>query len=243
MSSSRRAIAYGKESIDFSLSYGDRKTLEIAVHPDQTVVVKAPLGIDDEAIRTRVARRAGWIIRQRDFFRQFDPRTPARSYVGGETHLYLGRNYRLKIGSSNHDIVKMTRGFFGIGVKGDVSSEKVKDLLEGWYRDRAAVKFRESLDRCWPQFLKSRGTACRAPTKPRLQIKRMRKRWGSLSANGRLTLNIDLIRAPRECIDYVIVHELSHLRYADHGLEFYRFLDKLMPDWVKRKHKLEVTLA
>ena len=71
----------------------------------------------------------------------------------------------------------------------------------------------------------------------------MRKRWGSLSANGRLTLNIDLIRAPRECIDYVIVHELSHLRYANHGLEFYRLLDKLIPDWEKRKHKLEVTLA
>ena len=71
----------------------------------------------------------------------------------------------------------------------------------------------------------------------------MRKRWGSLSANGMLTLNADLIRAPRECIDYVITHELSHLRYKNHGPEFYRFLDKVMPDWEKRKHKLEVTLA
>lgn len=237
MSSSRRAIAYGKESIDFSLSHVDRKTLEIAVHPDQTVVVKAPLGIDDEAIRAKVARRAGWIIRQRDFFRQFDPRTPARSYVGGETHLYLGRNYRLKIGSGNQDTVKLTRGYFEIGVRGDVSSEKVKDLLEKWYRERVAGKFRESLDRCWPHFEKF------SLAKPKLQIKRMRKRWGSLSANGRLTLNIDLILAPRECVDYVIVHELSHLRYADHGSEFYRFLEKVMPDWEKRKHKLEVTLA
>ena len=237
MSLSRRAIAYGKESIDFSLSHVDRKTLEIAVHPDQTVVVKAPLGIDDEAIRTRVARRAGWIIRQRDFFRQFDPRTPARNYVGGETHLYLGRHYRLKIGSGNRDTVKLTRGYFEIEVRADISPEKVKCLLERWYRDRAAVKFRESFDRCWPYFEKH------SSTKPRMQIKSMRKRWGSLSANGMLTLNADLIRAPRECIDYVIVHELSHLRYADHGSEFYRFLDKLMPDWEKRKHKLEVTLA
>lgn len=237
MSSSRRAIAYGKESIDFSLSHVDRKTLEIAVHPDQTVVVKAPLGIDDEAIRTRVARRAGWIIRQRDFFRQFDPRTPARSYVGGETHLYLGRNYRLKIGSGNQDTVKLIQGYFEILVKGDVSPEKVKNLLEGWYRDRAAGRFRESFDRCWPHFEKF------SLAKPNLQIKRMRKRWGSLSANGRLTLNIDLIHVPRECIDYVIVHELSHLRYKNHGPKFYRFLDKVMPDWEKRKRKLETTLA
>ena len=138
MSSSRGSVAYGKGNIEFSFFHVDRKTLEIAVHPNQTVVIKAPLGIDDEAIRTRVARRAGWIIRQRDFFRQFDPRTPARSYVGGETHLYLGRNYRLKIGSGKLEAVKLTRGYFEMGVKGDVSPEKVKDLLEKWYRDRAA---------------------------------------------------------------------------------------------------------
>jgi len=237
MSSSRGSVAYGKENIDFSFFHVDRKTMEIAVHPNQAVVIKAPFGIDDEEIRTRVARRAGWIIRQRDFFRQFDPRTPARSYVGGETHLYLGRHYRLKIGSGNQDAVKLIRGYFEIGVKGDISPEKIKSLLEGWYRDRAAGKFRESLDRCWPYFEKF------SLAKPKLQIKQMRKRWGSLSTNGRFTLNIDLIRAPRECIDYVIIHELSHLRYADHGLEFYRLLDKLMPDWEKRKHKLEVTLA
>jgi predicted metal-dependent hydrolase len=237
MSSSRRAIAYGKESIDFSLSHVDRKTLEIAVHPDQTVVVKAPLGIDDEAIRTRVARRAGWIIRQRDFFRQFDPRTPARSYVGGETHLYLGRNYRLKIGKGNRDAVRLTRGFFEIEMGEDISPEKVKNLLGKWYRDRAAVRFREGLDRCWTHFKKH------SSAKPRMQIKSMRKRWGSLSANGTLTLNIDLIRSPKECIDYVITHELGHLRYKNHGAEFYRFLDNVMPDWEKRKRQLEVTLA
>lgn len=237
MSSSRCAIIYGKERIDFSLSHLDRKTLEIAVNPDQTVVVKAPLGIDDEAIRTRVARRAGWIIKQRTFFRQFEPRTPDRRYVGGETHLYLGRHYRLRIGRGNHDAVKLIKGFFEIQVNGNISSEKVKRLLEGWYREKASGRFAESLDLCWPFFEKL------SFTKPRLQIKHMRKRWGSLSANGMLTLNTDLIRAPRECIDYVIVHELSHLRYKNHGPEFYRFMDKLLPDWEKRKHKLEIALA
>jgi predicted metal-dependent hydrolase len=237
MSSSRRAVAYGKANIDFSLSYADRKTLEIAVHPDQRVVVKAPLGTDDEAIRAKVSRRAGWIIKQQDFFRQFEPRTPEKRYVGGETHLYLGRHYRLKVSQGNRDAVRLTRGYFEIEVRGDVSSEKVKCLLERWYRDKAAERFRESLDCCWSHFEKH------SLAKPRLQIKCMQKRWGSLSAKGMLTLNIDLIRAPRECIDYVIVHELNHLRYADHSRKFYGFLDKAMPDWEKRKHKLEATLA
>jgi len=239
MNSSRRAIAYGKESIDFNLSRVDRKTLEIAVHPDQTVVVKAPLGTDDEEVQRRVVRRADWIARQRAFFRLFDPRTPQRRYVGGETHLYLGRHYRLKIICGNRNAIKLTRGFFEIEVRGDVSTEpeKVKSLLERWYRDRAEGKFRESFDRCWLHFEKH------SSVKPLMQIKRMRKRWGSLSANGTLTLNADLIRAPRECIDYVIAHEFGHLRCKNHDPKFYRFLDKMMPDWEKRKHRLEVALA
>lgn len=237
MSSARRAVAYGKASIDFSLSHVDRKTLEIAVHPDQTVVVKAPLGSDDEAIRTRVAKRAGWIIKQQGFFRQFEPRTPERRYVGGETHLYLGRHYRLRISRGNRDAVKLTKGFFEIEVREDILPEKVKGLLERWYRDRAAEMFRDSFDRCWFHFEKH------ASAKPQMRIRSMRKRWGSLSANGMLTLNADLIRAPRGCIDYVITHELGHLRYENHSPKFYRFLDKVMPDWEKRKHRLEVTLA
>ena len=237
MTSSRGSVAHGKENIEFSLLHADRKTLEIAVHPDQAVVIKAPFRINIEEIQKLVVRRAGWIIRQRAFFRQFDPRTPERRYVGGETHLYLGRRYRLKIGSGNRDAVKLAKGYFEIEVKGDISPEKIKSLLEKWYRDRAAGRFHESFDRCWPHFVGARHAV------PLIQIRRMRKRWGSLSANGRLTLNVDLIRAPRECIDYVIVHELSHLRYKNHGPEFYRFLDKVMPDWEKRKRRLELTLA
>ena len=91
MSLPRGVVAYGKDNIEFTFFYVDRKTLEIAVHPDQTVVIKAPLGTEIEEIQKRVVRRAAWIMKQRAFFRQFDPRTPARRYVGGETHLYLGK--------------------------------------------------------------------------------------------------------------------------------------------------------
>jgi hypothetical protein len=232
MSSSRGIVSYGKENIEFSFLHSDRKTLEISVHPDQTVVIKAPFGIGIEEIRKRVVRRAGWIIKQRNFYRQFDPRTPQRRYVGGETHLYLGRHYRLRIGGGKHDAVKLVKGYFEIKVKGKNSPEKVKRLLEGWYRDKAAEKLDESFNQCWSCFEKFYSS------KPLLQIRSMRKRWGSLSSNGRLTLNIDLILAPRECIDYVIIHELIHLRYNNHGQEFYRFLDKVMPDWENRKRKL-----
>ena len=230
-------VAYGKENIEFSFFHVERKTMEIAVHPDQKVVIKAPPGIDIKEIEKRIIRRARWIMKQRAFFRQFDPRTPERRYVGGETHLYLGRHYRLKISSGKNNTVKQIRGFFEIQIQGDIASEKVKCLLDVWYKAKAAARFTESFDRCWPHFERL------SAEKPRLQIKRMQKRWGSLSAKGTLTLNTDLIRAPRECIDYVIIHELSHLRHKNHAPEFYRFLEKIIPDWEKRKHRLEVTLA
>lgn len=235
MNKSSGTIAYGRENIEFSFFHVERKTMEIAVHPDQRVVVKAPFGIDIEEIKKRIVRRARWILKQQAFFRQFDPRTPERRYVGGETHLYLGRQYRLKISSGKDGTVKLKKGFFEIQVQGDISSEKVKMLLDKWYKAKAKTRFSESLGRCWVYFDKF------SPTK--IQIKRMQKRWGSLSATGILTLNIDLIRAPQDCIDYVVIHELSHLRHRNHTPEFYRFLEKVMPDWQKRKHRLEITLA
>jgi hypothetical protein len=230
-------VAYGLEEIAFRILYVERKTLEIAVYPDSAVIVKAPLGTIFAEVEKRLLKRAGWIKRQLDYFRQFDPRTPARRYVGGETHLYLGRQYRLKVDTAETEGVKLVGRYFQVGVRANAPAERVRSLLLDWYADKAKCRFQESFDRCWPPFEKL------PLARPRLQVRRMQKRWGSLSKNGLLTLNTDLVRAPRECIDYVITHELCHLQYHDHGPNFYRLLEKVMPDWEKRKHKLELTLV
>jgi len=237
MSPSNGSILFGKQTIRFKLFFVDRKTMEIAVHPDKTVIVKAPVGAEYAVVKEKVRKRAGWIKRQLDFFRQFDPRTPGRSYVGGETHLYLGRNYRLKIHQAGHNEVKLVRGFFMVRSKTDTSPEDIKRLMDAWYKKKASLRFQESFDRCWPWFEKE------LQSKPRVQIRRMKKRWGSLSKNGLLTLNANLIMAPKDCIEYVITHELCHLHYHDHGPKFYRLLEKVMPDWEKRKAKLELAIV
>lgn len=234
---SRGVVSYGREKIEFSFCHVSRKTLEIAVHPNQSVMVKAPLGVEPAEVQRRVARRARWIIKQRNYFRQFEPGTPARCYVGGETHLYLGKRYRLKIMKGRRDEIKLVRGYFKIQVKGRISSDKIKSLLDAWYTEKAVNKFKDSFDRCLANFKKI------SLKNPRMQIKRLKKRWGSLSEKGTLTINSDLIRAPQECIDYVVTHELCHLKHKDHSTKFYKLLGKTMPDWEKRKHKLELTLV
>lgn len=237
MSPRQGAIQYGSTQITFQVLFVERKTLEISVHPDGSVIVKAPLETPLPEVEQRICKRAGWIRRQLDYFRQFDPRTPMRRFVGGETHLYLGRQYRLKLESGEPEGVKLFGRYFLIRIRDDASTERVRCLMMDWYAAKAKNRFRESFERCWPAF------GQKGLEMPHLQVRRMKKRWGSLSKSGQLTVNTDLVRASRECIDYVITHELCHLLHHDHGPGFYRLLEKVMPDWEKRKHRLEMALV
>ena len=229
-----RSFIYGEKTITYRLLYCDRRTLEIAVHPDRTVVVKAPMDSDLAAIEKKVEKRARWILKQLRYFRQFTPRTPQRCYVNGETHLYLGRQYRLKIAPGDENSVKLLRGFFHVICRDEPSPETTRKLLRKWYAEKASLQFHDSLDRCWPGF---HGYTTAKPT---ISIRRMKTRWGSLSDRGTLTLNTELVKAPKICIDYVLTHELCHLKYRHHGPEFYRLLGSLLPDWEKIKQKLEL---
>jgi len=231
-----QTIQYGSRSLRVEVILSARKTLQIEVYPDQRILVKAPDRKKPEEIIRRVERKARWIIRQLDYFRQFEPRTPSRKYIGGETHLYLGRQYRLKIIRADDCGVKLSRGYFQISVNGTPSPQIIKSLLETWYAQKAQKQFSESVERCWPKF--ERMGCC----KPKLLIKRMKTRWGSLSAKGRLSLNVELIRSPKDCIDYVVTHELCHLKHHNHSPAFYELLETAMPDWKKRKHQLELSL-
>lgn len=234
---SKHSIQYGNKTIYFQVISSNRKTIEIAVYPDSNVIVKAPVNTDLSVLEKRIRNRASWIRKQQDYFEQFEVQTTPRSYIGGETHLYLGRQYRLKISEGIQSKVMLTRGFFMVTCKGKNTPQKVKRLMDTWYRKKAAQKYEEYFKDIWQKFQKY------DLNEPKLKIRRMKTRWGSLSKKGNLTLNIDLIRAPKECIEYVITHELCHLKHHDHGTDFYNLLEKLMPDWKKRKHKLELALV
>ena len=229
-------ITYGKTNINYELLVLDRRSLEISVHPDKSVVVKAPKDTPLDTINERVKKRAHWIKRQIAYFSQFEPRTPDRRFVGGESHMYLGKKYRLKIQDSARDKVLLKNGYFHVECTRNDPSH-IRRLIEKWYRRYSTVHLSKIFEDCWEAFSK-KGYA-----KPKLEIRKMEKRWGSLSVKGRLTLNVNLVQTPRECIEYVIIHELCHLMHHNHGAEFYKLLNRMMPDWMKRKHKLEMTLV
>jgi predicted metal-dependent hydrolase len=228
-------IEYGRETIRYEVQFlPSRQTLGIEVHPDQRVVIRAPVGCAEEVIADRVRKRAPWISRQIADFQRYSPRTPQRQYVSGETHLYLGRQYRLKVGVGETASVRMTRGQLSVTMPGIPDPERVKTMLHRWYLDHARQVFSEVIDQCLTKFKEHQ--------RPRLIVRAMQSRWGSLSQSGGITLNANLVRAPRACIEYVVTHELCHLRHRDHDASFFRLLGRVMPDWEARKQRLEAAL-
>ena len=225
-------IDYGRKRIEFQLSYSARKTLAIDVHPDLSVVVTAPNDAADSAVEQKLHKRAAWIVQQQRFFENYLPTIPLRRYVSGESHRYLGRQYRLRVHEGDEDAVKMSRGQINIYLNDPSKKTRVKTLVVGWFRKRAEVVFRELFDDMVSKAERHGITA------ENFEIRRMKNRWGSCTSEGRILLNPDLVIAPKQCIEYVIVHELCHLQEHNHGPAFYRLLKILMPDWEQRRERL-----
>ncbi|MBN1583443.1 MAG: M48 family metallopeptidase [Anaerolineae bacterium] len=231
--STTHSIQYGTATIHYHLDYATRKTLAISVHPDLRVTVTAPHDSVMDEIEARVRKRAPWILRQQRDFERYLPHLPPRQYVSGETHRYLGRQYRLKVIEGGDDQVKLKRGRFFIHVHDRGDTGRVQALLDGWYRRQARRVFKERLDACYP-----RAERLGAPY-PEIAIRVLKTRWGSCSSPGRIALNLKLIQVPKLFIDYVVMHELCHLVEPNHSPAFYALLDRAMPDWRERKNKLD----
>lgn len=231
-------IQYGAGSIDFTVIRRGRKTLEIAVEPDARVVISAPFDAPLDRILERVRRRAAWIKRQQRFFAQYAPRTPERQFISGETHLYLGRQYRLKVVPNGVGTVMLIRGFIVVESQKPDCSEITRDLVEQWYKRRALVKFSERLELNLLRFPDSESFRPH-----RIMIRSLRQRWGSMSPSSGLLLNRRLIQAPLDAIDYVITHELCHIAEPQHNSTFFQLLSRILPDWQRRKERLERVMA
>ncbi|MGE3728179.1 MAG: M48 family metallopeptidase [Candidatus Sericytochromatia bacterium] len=226
-------LSYGQQNFKIDVQYAERKDFKITVHPDLRVTASVPLNVEQEKIALRLQRRARWIGKQVRYFEQFLPQTPPRRYLSGETHYYLGRQYRLKIELSPVSEVKLVRGYFLIQVPDPSDAEKVKQVLDLWYLSHFKHLIEKRLSLYWPRFEKLKAK------RPVFRYRQMTRSWGSCSSKGIISFNLELSRMSLDCIDYVLVHELCHLLCPNHNDPFYRLMNRAMPDWKKRKEKLE----
>lgn len=226
---------YGDEIIKFTCANrkGNSSKLLIKVHPNCTISVASPPAIDEATILNAVKKRSRWIYRQLCYFRQQQEHMIPREYVSGETHYYLGRQYLLKVTQSSTEPsgVKLLRGNLEVTIKRKSASE-VKKHVDNWYKDRAKDIFIKQLDMMLEKALW-------VTERPPVRFQYMKTQWGSCSAKGQLTLNPSLVKAPKEFIDYVILHELCHIAEHNHSERFYRLMQQVIPTWEKTKKRLD----
>ena len=217
------------------------RKIVIKVHPDQRVVATAPVDASDGIIHDAMMKRARWIWQSlQDFANQKDHVLPKR-YVSGETQFYLGRRYVLKvlINSEAEPSVKLSRGQLNVflpqinaQIDQKIQAEKVKSMVDKWYQNRAKTVFSARLKALLPK-------ASWVKDDPLYKVLIMQKQWGSCSTKGSLILNPHLVKAPKECIDYVILHELCHIAEYNHSERFWRLLTQVMPNWKEVKARLD----
>lgn len=226
---------YGDERIVVERTAKVRQVprLLIKVDPDCRVLVQAPANASDEKVLQALKARGRWIHQQLIHFRDQLAHVTPRQYISGETHYYLGKQYVLKVIEAPGEVqqVRLLRGMLEVSVR-QRSELKVRELMHDWYKNRAREVFARRLQAALMQALW-------VSQEPPLRIQTMQTQWGSCSPNGRITLNPHLVKAPRICIDYVVLHELCHIVEHNHSERFYRLMTQVMPQWKRVKGRLD----
>ncbi len=227
------SFRYGDKVYEYAIHFLESRKKSISIHvlPDASVEVKAPAHTKPQKIDETMKKRARWVARHVDQTQQNLAQVLPREYISGETHFYLGRRYVLKIVRSELEQVKLIRGRFVVECRSP-SKDRVRELLEAWYKEHAHAVFKRRLvsvaaDIQWIQKA------------PPITVREMKKQWGSCSPKGRISLNWNLVKASMDCIDYVITHELCHLKEHNHSKQFYTLMDKHYPEWGPVKAKLD----
>lgn len=218
--------------IKYKVIYSSRRTIGISILPDSSVVVRVPYRTSDKTISRIVYEKAAWIIKHRDNFIQQEKSRLNRLHVNGETHLFRGRELKLSLVKTKKPYYLFDNEKVEIGVTDPGNMASVKRLLYKGYKTEAAAVFPEIMQQA---LLKHESKGFR-PTG--LVVRTMKRRWGSCSSRGLITLSTELIKLPDLFIEYVIIHELCHLKHHNHGTAYYKLLSELFPEWKQVRKEL-----
>ena len=217
--------------IGVDVVYKDIKNLHIGVYPPVgRVRVAAPLRLDDEQVRLALVQRLPWIKRQRNRL-QATERQSRREMSSGESHYVWGGRYRLKVvGRAGRSHIELDGDRLVLYIPEATSTKRRRDLLDRWYR----AQLREatpSIIAKWEPVMNVRVS--------RWTIRRMKTKWGSCNPEiGHIWFNLELAKKHPDSLEYIVVHEMTHLLERGHGKRFINLMDGFMPDWRARRDQL-----
>lgn len=222
------------QDIHYTIKYSYRRTISIVVIPEKGVTVRAPFRTSKRTIEKFVNEKSLWIIRCLENFKSLQKIDNRNGYSDGDQVMLYGDFYRLRLISSDRFNVRL-KDNKTIELEFNQNNDPllIKELLDQWFRFIATreltSRFRELLAKYDKYGFKPTG----------FSVRKMKKRWGSCSSRGRIGISYDLIRLNKKFSDYVIAHELCHLRHHDHSANYYRLLSEVYPEWRKVREELK----
>lgn len=211
--------------INYELVRSNRKSIGITIERDAGVLVNAPIDLNDEEIEKQIYKKRLWIWEKLALKNVNLENIVQKQFVSGESFGYLGRHYRLQIVDDNSDL-KLKNGWFTLGQK---KQKKAKEIFKTWYGEHLKNKIDERL-----KIISHNSNI----VQPDFKIMELGFRWGSCTKDGVLNFNWKIAMAPIGVIDYIIVHELVHLKIHTHNEKFWKEVQKMMPNFQEKKEWL-----
>lgn len=218
--------------IEYKIVYSRRRSIGISVGPDSGVTVRAPYRTSRRTIENLVISKSAWIIKHLENYKSAVRINNHKIYTEGAPVLFRGKEYQIRLIESKTYFVKPGEDFIEIGLKNIAEREKAGLMLEKWYRIIAEGIFRKKFEEV---LLRFRNYSF-APAE--FAVRALKRRWGSCTSKGKITISSELVKLDDIYLEYVILHELCHLRHHDHGQKFYKLLSEVFPDWKQRRSEL-----
>jgi predicted metal-dependent hydrolase len=220
--------------LHFELRRSSRRSIGISVQPGGTVVVTAPKRASMGKILETLQEHGAWVRRQVSNLRDAPQPPPTPKWMDGEPHAFLGRAYPLRLIQSEEKGVWRTDEEILVHLPKPSKREMVRKLVEGWEQEEARAVFLHRMD-----LLIRSTSALELSAVPKLKLRRMKARWGSCSEDGTILMNTHAIKVPLKLVEYILVHELCHLKVPNHSSDFWAHMDRCLPDWKRRKEALD----
>ena len=204
------------------------KNINLRIYPDRRIYISAPMNLDSGYIENFIKSKKNWI---EEIQKKLDkiPKVEELQYVTGEKLYYLGKIYELEVVLSNENRVFLHEEKMILKIKEDTFELK-KNVISRWYFEKAKVLFKDIMEK-YLMLLNEEID--------HLSVKKMKSRWGSCNHRKKyINLNVELIKKPMVCIEYVALHEIAHLRHPNHSKDFYYHIERYMPDYRKREKLL-----